>query len=183
MLKDLQEIFGAHPGMDERSVSSLVKALEKNNLPGFDYIEFKQSLSRLSAMSMDEATAFKSTFATASTVGLTKDKLLKTADHYRKVLMTEKQQFDVALENQLQQRVKNKVSEVAALKQQIEDYRAKIKELEAKITKAQATVDQADRHIQESQDKLESTKHAFESTLRSILDQIERDIANINNYL
>ena len=75
----MKDIFGTHHGLDERSMESLVGALERENLPGFDYLEFKQALERLQAMDMAEETAFKSAFATASTMGLTKDKLLKTA--------------------------------------------------------------------------------------------------------
>ena len=183
MQKDLKALFNAGKGLDERSVSSLTKALEKNNLEGFDYIEFKQSLGRLRAMDMDEATAYKSAFVTASTVGLTKEKLLSTAEHYKKVLFKEKQQFDEALQKQMEQRVESKRSEVEKMKKQVEEYKAKIKQLEEKIAKAQSTIDHADEHIQAARDKIESTKDAFEDTLRSILEEIDQDIQNINNLL
>ena len=48
MKKILKNIFGSHHGLDQKSVDFLINALEKNNLPGFDYIEFKQALSALS---------------------------------------------------------------------------------------------------------------------------------------
>ncbi|MCB0678879.1 MAG: hypothetical protein KDC30_19420, partial [Saprospiraceae bacterium] len=127
MQKDLQSIFGQVTGLDDKSIQFLTQALSKNNLPGFDYLEFKQSLSALAALNMDEVTAFKSAFATAATVGLTKDKLLKTARHYKNVLDQEKKQFDEALQKQMNQRVASKRSEVEKLKQQIVDYQAKIK--------------------------------------------------------
>ncbi len=183
MQKDLKALFGAHHGLDERSIDSLTRALEKNNLPGFDYIEFKQSLGRLQEMDIDEPTAFKSAFATASTVGLTKEKLLKTAEHYRKVLQTEKEQFDQALQKQMEQRVESKLAEVEKMKKQIHDYKAKIKQLEGKIAKAQSTIDHADEHIQAAKDKIESTKEGFESTLQSILNEMDRDIENIKTFI
>ena len=164
-------------------MNSLTKALEKNNLDGFDYIEFKQSLGRLRALNMDESTAYKSAFATASTVGLTKDKLLKTAEHYKKVLFNEKQQFDEALQKQMEQRVESKRTEVEKMKKQVEDYKAKIKQLEEKIAKAQSTIDHADEHIQAARQKIESTKEAFEATLQSILKEIDQDIENVNTLL
>ena len=76
MQSKLKSIFGNHHGLDERSINVLTKALENANLPGFDYLEFKQSLAALTQMNMDEAMAIKSAFATASTMGLTKEKLL-----------------------------------------------------------------------------------------------------------
>ncbi len=183
MQKDLKALFSAQKGLDERSLASLIKALEKSNLEGFDYIEFKQSLGRLLAMNLDESTAFKSAFVTASTVGLTKEKLLKTAEHYKKVLFQEKQQFDQALQKQMEQRVESKRAEVEKMKKQVEEYRAKIKQMEEKIAAAQSTIDHADEHIQAAREKIESTKEAFEATLRSVLNEIDQDIENINNLL
>ena len=183
MQKDLKSLFGDHHGLDEKSVSSLTSALAKNNLPGFDYLEYKQSLGALVQMDMEEEIAFKSAFATAATVGLTKDKLLTTAEHYKKVLNVEKEQFDKALQKQMDQRVKSKKSEVDKLKKQIEEYKQKIQQLEDKIAKSQSTIDNADQIIQEAVSKIESTQTNFEHTLQSILNQINQDIDNIQKYL
>lgn len=183
MQKDLKKLFGDAHGLDERSVEFLTKALEKNNLPGFDYIEYKQSLGALTAMNIDEMTAFKSAYATAATVGLTKEKLLKTAEHYKGVLNQEKAQFDAALEKQIQQRVKSKQDEVAKLKKQIEDYQAKIQQMQAKIAEHEAIIGSADEDIRSSMEKIESTRENFETTLRSIVNEIDKDVENINRYL
>lgn len=65
-------------GADERSLEFIATAIERNNLPGFDYF-VKRAVYTMLEMKIDEATAFKSAFATAATMGLTKDKLLETA--------------------------------------------------------------------------------------------------------
>ena len=132
---------------------------------------------------MDEVTAFKSAFATAATVGLTKDKLLKTARHYKNVLDQEKKQFDEALQKQMNQRVASKRSEVEKLKQQIVDYQAKIKDLQDKIAKAQSTIDHADENIQAALEKIETTQKNFEYTYQSIQNQIDQDIQSIEQHL
>ncbi|MFT5165552.1 MAG: hypothetical protein ACI8P3_000779 [Saprospiraceae bacterium] len=183
MQKDLKTLFGTDHGLDEKSVEFLTNALEKSNLPGFDYIEFKLSIGALAQMNMDEATAFKSSFATASIVGLTKMKLLETAEHYKKVLKDEKAQFDVALQNQMQQRVASKQQEVIKLKDQIAKHEEKIAQLKAQISKFQATIDGADAQIDEAKAKIDNTRESFESTHQSILNQIEKDIENIQKYL
>jgi len=183
MQKSLKSLFGEHHGLDEKSVDFLTKALEKSNLPGFDYIEFKQSLSALQDMDMEEQTAFKSAYATAATVGLTKEKLLKTAEHYKKILANEKVQFDAALQKQIQTRVGNKQAELEKLQKQIEEYQQKIKQLEEKIAKNQSTIDKQDDLIRDAKEKIESTKDGFEQTLQRIMNEIDRDIENINTYL
>lgn len=183
MQKNLKALFGDHHGLDERSIDALTRALAKENLPGFDYIEFKQALGRLQEMDMDEATAFRSAFATASTMGLTKEKLLKTARHYKTVLDTENKQFEQSLNRQMKQRVESKMAEVQKMKKQVGEYRQKIKDLEAKIQKAEATIASADEDIQAAKEKLISTKDAFQHALQSIVNEIEKDIESMESYL
>lgn len=184
MQKKLKDIFGSHHGLDDKSVDFLTKALEKNNLPGFDYIEFKQALGAIMEMGLEEDMAFKSAFATASaSMSLTKEKLKKSAEHYKTVLSQEKKQFDAALQKQVEQRVRTKQEEVTKLRKQVEDYRAKIAQLEEKISKAQNTIDHADEHIQEAKDRIDSTRESFEFAWQSILNQINIDIDNIDTYL
>jgi chromosome segregation ATPase len=183
MQKDLKSIFGSTTGLDDKSMEFLTQALVKNNLPGFDYLEFKQSLTALSHLNMDETTAYKSAFATASTVGLTKEKLLKTAEHYRTVLMQEKQAFDQAFQKQIKDKVESKRADVEKKKQQILEFRAQIAKLEAEIAKNQETIDQADQAIQASMDKITQTQEQFEQTFQAILNQINCDIDDIKQYI
>lgn len=183
MQQNLKEIFGGMIGLDAKSVEFLTQALERNNLPGFDYLEFKLSLERLASMNIPEETAFKSAFATASTVGLTKDKLITTAQHYKQVLIQEKEQFDLALNNQLQKRVNSKRQEIEKLKTQIAAWKDQIEKLQSQIIKSQATIDDADNLIQAEMNKIQATKANFENTHQSILNQVELDIKNIQRYI
>ena len=183
MNKNLANIFGEHHGLDAKSIEFLTRALEKNNLPGFDYIEFKQSLAALSKMDMDIGTAIKSAFATASTVGLTKEKLLESALHYANVIAQEKMQFEKAVEKQIQQKVGSKLKEVAKLKKQVTAQREKIEQLEAQIKASQATIDSADEQVNKATENIKATQSNFENTHRSVLNQIESDIANFEKFL
>src|SRR5258705_117865 len=83
---------------DQRIMTALLKAIEENNMDGFDFLEFKNSLKALSQMSLDEATRFRSAFATASTMGVTVPKLLESVDYYKKVLIAEKDKFNKTLQ-------------------------------------------------------------------------------------
>lgn len=183
MSKSLKNLFGANTGLDERSLESLTAALERSNLPGFDYLEFKQSVDALAQMGIDEATAFKSAFTTASTMGLTKEKLKDTAKHYREVLVKESEQFNTACQNQIEQKVNAKRTEVEKLKKQIEEYRLKIRTLEEQIVKAQETINNADQNIQSAMDKIQATKQSFDETFQSVVNQMDRDLENIERMI
>src|SRR5687767_2637314 len=64
----------------------LFGALESNNQEGFDYLEFKDFLKSLANVPMEDSIRFKSAFATAQTMGATKEKILSSARAYMDVL-------------------------------------------------------------------------------------------------
>ena len=183
MSAKLANMFGGLDNLDKKSVSFLLKAIEENNIPGFDYLEFKLALNGLKAMDMDDTTAIKSAFTTGSTVGLTKSKLINSAEHYKKVLMQEKSQFDTALKNQMSQRVHGKKEQKEKLTTKIEAYRAKITELEAEILKYQDKLNNADSEINAAREKIEDTRDKFEKTFEDFMDQIDRDIMTLKDVL
>ena len=181
--KNLKVLFGKGEELDKKSMDFLTKALESNNLEGFDYIEFKQSLAALRDLNMDDATAVKSAFATASTLGLTKQKLVETAEFYKKVLEREKEQFDEALQKQLRQKVEAKREELKKLKDKVKKHREKIAQLESEIAGYEEKMTSADEIIENNRRKLEETNQNFEHTYTTILEQIDKDIENINKLI
>ncbi|MBK6930329.1 MAG: hypothetical protein IPH12_05470 [Saprospirales bacterium] len=177
-----KSLFAAE-GLDERSLDFLSNAVEKNNLPGFDYFEFKRAVAALSQMQLDEATCYKSAFATAATVGLTKEKLIETAGYYRNVLLKEKEQFDKALDSQNSTKVTSREQEIKRLRDQIDRHKAEIARLQDEMAGYLTQIDQAEASVKQEAEKLEKTKTAFEKTHQSVLLQIDRDVENMHKYL
>ena len=175
-------LFAAE-GLDERSLEFLSNAIEKNNLPGFDYFEFKRAVTALLQMDLEEATAYKSAFATAATVGLTKEKLIETAGYYREVLRREKEQFDKALDSQNATRVTSREQEIKRLRDQIERHKAEIVRLQDEMGGYLNQIDQAENSVKTEAEKLTKTKSAFERTHQSLLLQIEGDVERMHKYL
>jgi uncharacterized protein YPO0396 len=170
-------------GTDERSLGFLAAALEKNNLPGFDYFEFKKAVSALGSMDMEEAVAFKSAFTTASTLGLTKEKLLETAGYYRDLLRKEKDHFESALADQHQQRVEARASEIKRLQDQIDRHKAEIARLQDEVGGYLNAMESAQTQMQADAEKLEKAQKQFGFTHQSVLLQIERDIERIHQHI
>jgi hypothetical protein len=177
-----KSLFAAE-GLDDRSLEFLASAIEKNNLPGFDYFEFKRAVVSLKQMALEEETAHKSAFTTAATVGITKEKLIETAAFYRNVLEKEKVQFDKALENQNATKITAKQEEAKRLRDQIERHKADIVRLQDEIAAYLTQIDQSEASLKLDAEKLEKTKSAFETTYQSLLLQIDRDIENMHKFL
>ncbi len=183
MNKNLSTLFSYLEGLDTRSAQFLMKALESNNLPGFDYIEFKQSLGALVSMNMDEGTAFKSAFATASTMGLTKQKLLESATHYKQILQKEKGQFDIALKNRLQQRVGAKAEENKRHEARLKQIEDQIKRLQEEIVQVKHKIAENDKVRETEGTKLKVQKDNFESTYEKIQTEINNDVQKISQFI
>lgn len=172
------------PGhINDRFLEVLFKAMEKHNLDGFDYLEFKQSLQSLKKMEMDEATRFKSAFAMAQTMGADSAHLIKTAKHYLEVLAKEEQQFEGALAKQWEQRVNTKYNEIEKLNQLIAEKEAQVKKLQKEMDEHQKQVTSLNTVINEASQKIETTKNDFIASYNALVSQIYEDLENIKLHL
>ena len=183
MTEMMKNMFGDNHGLDEKSVDFISKAIEKANLPGFDYVEFKQALSNIAKMNIDEATAFKSAYGTAMTMGLTKEKLLETANHYKAIVSKEREQFDVASEKQKDLKIGDNLRQVDDMNKKILDNELKIKQLQDEIETLRVKVRGMDYEREQAYGKIEEAKTKFTFAHQSIMNQIEKDIENIQKYL
>lgn len=177
-----QSLF-ATEGIDPKSLEFLCTAIEKNNLPGFDYFEFKRAIVQLATLQLDEPTAFKSAFATASTMGLTKEKLLETTAYYRNVVEKEREHFDSALENQHASKVFGRQQEIVRLQDQIDRHKLEITRLQAEISQYLQQAELAETTLTQESERLEKSKNSFEKAHQSVLLTIDRDIELMHQYL
>src|SRR5687767_14420106 len=179
----ISQLLGLGSTSDQKSVDFLETALAKQSQPGFDYLKFKQSIEQLSSLNLDITTSLKSAFATASTMGVTKDTLLQSARHYLTILGDEKKQFDQALNNQVQQRIASRKEELQKLQQQIEDHKRQIAKLEKQIIESQEKIVRSDEEVNEAKTSIDQTKSKFERTYQQFVSAIERDITAIQQHL
>lgn len=169
--------------VSDKFLNILMGAMDKNNIDGFDYLEYKQSLKSLSKMSMDEATQYQSAFAMAQTMGATPQKLVDTAQHYLNILKTEEQKFQQALVNQ-------KAKQIGSKEQRIKDLGAIVKQKEEQIKKLQTEMEahkqeavKLKSQISNASVKVENTGNNFAVTYNVVVSQIQKDIENMKTYL
>lgn len=179
----LLSIFENLPGVDKRSVQFLIDALNKNNLPGFDYLEFKQAIGNMKLMNMDEKTAIQSAFATASTLGLTKEKLLESAHYYQKVLSSEQGKFAQALQQQTKIQIAGKQTEINNTQAVINQKKEQIERLRAEIERHEALIAKAQHEIEASKHKIFGAKENFEQSYAIVKEELADDIIKITTIL
>ncbi len=169
--------------LNEKFLDILLKALEQNNLQGFDYLEFRQSLQSLRKMPMDEATRFQSAFAVAQTLGATPDKLAQSAGHYLNILNQEENKFEQALEKQQKERITGRGQDLEQMSATIQQKQAQIAQLNKEIEAHQQEMEKMKAEIQETTSKVETTRRDFVTAYQHLAAQIQGDVENIKKYL
>jgi len=168
---------------DPKFIDKLLKAVEKNNLDGFDYLEYKSSLQSLSGMEMDEATKYKSALAMAKTMGATPDKLISTANHYLKTLQSEKDKFQEALKGQKAKRVTGKENSINKMADTIAKKKQRILDLQKEIKADTAKMEEMKKGINEAVAKVQATSDNFHYAYNVVTGQILNDVENMKAYL
>ena len=180
---NLKEIFDDKNQLDKKSLDFLLKAIEKNNQSGFDYLEFKQALIRLNNMEVDPDTAIKTAFATASTIGLTKGKLLESADYYLTVLKEEFKQFNNALDKQMESKVHSKEKQKSSLESKKTMIEKKINALQSELNEVEKKLTSIDDEAEAARNRIEETSERFGQTLHALTKRIETDMERFKSEL
>ncbi|MEY3050904.1 MAG: hypothetical protein RLY31_689 [Bacteroidota bacterium] len=183
MEADLLKAFGQEDLVDEKSLSFLVSALRQHQQEGFEYLAFKAAMSRLEDSGIPPETAVRSAYITATTVGLSKEKLLDTGRHYRRVLEGEEGRFEAALRQQMDSRIAARQRRMDQRKSELAAWRAEMAQLQEKIHLAEAEVSADATQLEQELDKIRQTKEEFLRTLSSVCRQIEKDLAWFGDIL
>lgn len=169
--------------LDKKFVEHFTKVLEDNNLPGQDYYEMKQALKAMENLPIAENAKFQAAYATLSTMGVSVNKLLETANQYIEILNREKTKFENATDEQVKIKIKSKESEIENLNQSIQGKTEQIQGLSQDITAHQQSISKLKSEIAENTSKIQSSKMNFEATLSNYVSQIQGDITKIKTYL
>jgi len=168
---------------DQKFTDLLLKAIESQNLDGFDYLEFKNSIQSLTKVIPDESMRFKSAFEMAKTMGLDKAKLIQSGTHYINVLNTENKKFKDALENQKAKQIQGKAEQVAAVEKGISEKHKMIETLKKEIEAGTAQLDQLRNEVNDAVVKIETTNQQFVASFNLVYNQIHEDIEKIKTHV
>lgn len=168
---------------DQKFTDLLLKAIESNNLNGFDYLEFKNSLKSLEKVIPDEGMRYKSAFEMAKTMGLSKENLIQSAEKYLGILKTEDNKFKEALQNQKTKQVQGRTDQLAQIEKAILDKQSMIDKLNKEIEDAKAQFASVKNEINEAASKIDLTNQQFVASYNLVFNQINHDIQKIKTNL
>lgn len=161
----------------------LLKVIEANNQPGFDYLEFKKTLKGMSKMNLDEPTQFKSAFAAAQTMGVTPNTLVDSATIYLNVLATEEKKFMAAVQNQKDKNIVGKKQQLKEMEAAIKNKEAHIKKLQKEIEADKKTMTDSEAAISKVANKIEETQANFSASYNDLKNKMLADIEKMKVHL
>lgn len=171
--------------VDRKFVEHFVDLLEKANLPGPDYFEYKQALQSMEGLGLGEEKQFQAAWASFKAMGGAKDtNILRTsAEQYLGILDKDRTSFlkdvDVAIKN----RVGSLHDELKKLEENNTAFTQQIADLQKKIDDNKNRLGQISGEISEQSAKINANKESFEVTMNSFVEQIKSDLNKINQYL
>jgi chromosome segregation ATPase len=182
-MANLKELLNLSTDLDEKSTMLLLKAIKNSNQDGFDYLEFLVSIDKLKKMDMDEETAMKSAFSTASSFGLSREKLISSGGYYISVLRREYDAFKEALSRQIEAKIqspeahiKKVQKEYDGIDKQIEDLKRKKELYEKEIVKTSDKLKKVKADLKERELKFNDTYNAIKSSIESHIEKIKESI-------
>ena len=171
--------------VDRKFVQHFVDLLEKGNLPGPDYFEYKQALRSMEGLGLEEEKQFQAAWASFKAMGgITDSSILKTsADQYLTILGKDRESFLKDVDRAVKERVGSLNDEVKKLEDNNNAYIQEIANLQKKIDDNKNRLGQISGEIAEQSSKINANRDSFEITYQSFVEQINSDLIKINQYL
>lgn len=172
--------------VDRKFVDHFVDLLEKANLPGPDYFEFKQALKSMDGLGLDEQKQFQASWASfrAMASGVKDITILTTsASQYLTILDKDRAGFLKDVEKAINERVGSLSQETKKLEEDNKAYAQQIVELQKKINDNNTRLEQINGEIQTQSAKITENRDSYDITYHSFVEQINSDVLKIKQYL
>lgn len=183
MTIELATLFDLKEGLNEKMVNFMLQAIRNKHESGLDYLRFKQSVKNLMAMNMDEITAVKSAYVTASTMGLDKQNLLTSIQSYQAIVNSERDKFIETLKKQIDSQVEEPKNSIGKTRDQMESHKNKIAQLEQEIKMMTEKIAELEAEIATSEEKIEKTRQEFLDVYETFSNSLKEDQQHFEGLL
>jgi hypothetical protein len=184
-----QPITYVNPGMQQQVTINpkhweiLDDAVNKEDLPGPDFLEFKKAVAALAALPLPETHKYQAAYAPLAATGLTVDKMKSSAKHYVSVIEREMSHFDAEMNDMRaehilipEQAIESDNMTITALNEEIQDRINKINEINTSIAQRRT-------EIENKKAEIENIAATFKYTADQYIQNINTDIQKIDAYI
>lgn len=171
--------------VDPKFAEHFADVLAKNNPPGPDYFEFRETLRSLNTLGLTEDKQFQAAWASFKALSGTADvsTLTYTANQYLAALNKDRDGFNQSVEAALAERVGGLQNEQKRLQSENEALAGQLLAIQKQIDANAGRLNAIGGEINEQSTKITQNRQNYDLTLSHFTNQIKGDIAKINQYL
>ena len=171
--------------VDAKFAEHFAGVLAKNNLPGPDYFEFRETLRSLASLELSEDQQYQAAWASFKALGGASDlgHLAGTANQYLAILGKDREAFGQSVEAAIAERVGGLQREQQQLQADTEALTRQLAEIQQKIAANTARLEAIGGEVAEQSGRLNQNRQNYEATYGHFTSQIRADLAKIAQYL
>jgi len=169
--------------VDKEIETKIWEMIVAKNLPGPDYIEFKNVASGLIEIVPDENLRLKGAFNVLlkSYPNFTKEIILNSIDTYIGIVGEEKEKGRQECEELRKTKVGNKEIRIKELKESSADILRQIEELRIKNDAINQETITLEEEIRKSTEEIDLKERVFENSVQSVINTLESDKVRVTN--
>jgi hypothetical protein len=153
------------------------------NQEGPDYFEFSEAIERNASLNLQPAVSFVVSFNSLIPLGLTKEKLVQTAQFYISKLQEELTNFKSDREERRQKDVLGKQTEIKSLETDNNRITQEIQKLSEKMNQNSLRIAQLNEEKTQAEQKLLTSTSNMEKAITEEVARINNDIATIQQVI
>jgi hypothetical protein len=154
---------------------------DQANLPGPDYYEFAKMCQAMSAL--PDNTKFSAAFSGLQVQGLTKAKLLESAQHYIAIIDEDAAKFNNAIDQKILADVKQKRDDIEKKKKALADKVQLISQLQAELENDNREIVTLTSDADEQERKATEKGAVYKQACQTKKNQISEDLTKINTHI
>ena len=163
-------------------VNSIKQVMEDNNLEGYDYYEFMQSVAEQSDMP-SEKRRFEVVFSVAKGWGLSKEHLITTADHYIEVIENHRKNFEGKINSEEQDKVLKLKSQAELIDRSILEKEELIESLREEMDALKERKESMLTVVNENEAEITQLRQEGNLAYKLFINQIKDGKNKINEYI
>jgi uncharacterized phage infection (PIP) family protein YhgE len=171
--------------VDAKFAEHFAGVLAKNNLPGPDYFEFRETLRSLASLGLSEDQQYQAAWASFKALGGAPDvaRLTSTANQYLAILGKDREAFGQSVEAAIAERVGGLQREQQQLQADSEALTRQLAEIQQKLAANATRLAAIGGEVAEQSGRLNQNRQNYEATYGHFTSQIRADLAKIAQYL
>lgn len=177
-----QPVVGKAP-VDKEIEAKIWDMIVAKNLPGPDYIEFKNTAAGLVNINPDETIQLKGAFNVLKRFypAFTKDIILSSIDTYIGIVNEEKEKGKRECEELRKTKIEDKISAMKSKAAAMDEIACQIKELQDKQAAISADLKQLQFEVEEATKEIDEKEHIFDSSVQAVIDTLNADKVKVSN--